>query len=494
MALVRLLLFGTIFVFSRGDSFEAVPKPNFVFIINDDQDLLLQGSIGMEYTTDMMVKEGASLSNFFSNTPVCCPSRTTLLSGQYAHNWHTTDAESCMFMDLRGPEFWRANIGVHMQNLGYTTGAFGKLLNLEIGTIFCDEDTAQPIPGFNSTLALCNEFAFYNNIWNVNGTIEATGEEPKDYMTSVIGNASLKFMHDSLEADRPFFLFVGPHAPHLPATPAPWYMNEFANISAPRTPNYNSWASHHHYLVRSQPPMTAQDDSYVDNLFRYRSRSLLSVDDIVKDIVNMLTKYGEIDNTYIVFTSDHGYQLGQFRMRTEKEQPYDNHIRVPFVIRGPKIPQVSFQFMASIVDIAPTLLEIAGGDIPITMDGHSFAKQLTTSLQGARDKHLIEYWSVGKRVVDGFLVDLPNNTFIGIRLLNATHDYLYAEFYASNTEVDFHSPIEYELFNLSNDPWQLHNLYGNEDMEELVSELYEYLHQEIVCKGQFSCRSANDQF
>ena len=161
-----------------------------MFIINDDQDLVLQGSVGMEYTADMMAREGASLTNFFANTPICCPSRATLLSGQHAHRWHTTSPDSCMFMDLRGPEFWRTNIGVLMQNLGYTTGAFAKLLNLEMGTIFCYEGTARPIPGFNSTLALCNEFTFYNNLWNVNGTLEMTGEEPHDYMTSVIGNWS----------------------------------------------------------------------------------------------------------------------------------------------------------------------------------------------------------------------------------------------------------------------------------------------------------------
>ena len=99
-----LLLLATILCFFNGDvGSDLARKPNFVFIIKDDQDLLLQGSIGMEYTADMMAREGAPLTNFYANTPICCPSRATLLSDQHAHRWHTTKPDSCMFMNLRGP-------------------------------------------------------------------------------------------------------------------------------------------------------------------------------------------------------------------------------------------------------------------------------------------------------------------------------------------------------------------------------------------------------
>ena len=229
--------------------------------------------------------------------------------------------------------------------------------------------------------------------------------------------------------------------------------------------------------------MTRRDNDYIDDLFGCRSASLLSVDDIMEGVVGMLTQYDEIDNTYIVFTSDHGYQLGQFRLATEKEQPYDHHLRVPFLVCGPGIPQASFQFAASMVDVAPTILELAGGSVPAEMDGHSFARQLTHLHSSDQDKILVEYWSIGRRVTDGYLVDLPNNTFVGVRLLNATHNYLYVEFYASNTEVEFRSPIEYELFDVAKDPWQMENLFGTDAMDrELVRELQEYLRRQIGAK------------
>lgn len=159
-------------------------RPNFVFLLTDDQDLLLHGETGMQYTKDMMHKSGAFVDNFFANTPVCCPSRATLLSGRYAHHWHAAShANTCMHMNLSYAEFWATNIGVSMQKLGYTTGAFGKITNLEpgMGTPFCNETGVLPIPGFNSTVALCNEMVYYNNTWNVNGTLIETGDAPEDY-------------------------------------------------------------------------------------------------------------------------------------------------------------------------------------------------------------------------------------------------------------------------------------------------------------------------
>lgn len=330
---------------------------------------------------------------------------------------------------------------------------------------------------------------YYQNRFNVNGSLLTTGKNPKDYMTSAIGNRSVEFLENSLVANRPFFLYVGPHAPHLPATPAPWYMNEFSNLAAPRTPNYNASGADHHYLLQIQQAMSPSDAQYSDELFRNRSRTILSVDDIIKSLVDMLIKYNQLDNTYIIWTSDHGYQLGQFRLPCEKEQPYDNHIRVPFFIRGPNIPPKStFDFMASIVDIAPTILQLVNGSYPSSMDGKSFAKQLTAAVSGTKDKHLIEYWSVGIRQLEDHYIDLPNNTFIGVRLLNTTHNYLYVEFYATEEEVDFTSPNEYELFDLHKDPWQLKNLYNTSAMDkELVGELQAYLRKQVKCSGQAEC-------
>lgn len=308
-------------------------------------------------------------------------------------------------------------------------------------------------------------------------------------MTSIIGNETIKFLAESLRANRPFFAYVGTHAPHQPATPAPWYEDAFDDYEALRTPSYNYSAPDHHYLVRSQPPLFDDEADQIDDLFRNRSRSLLSVDDIVKFVVKSLTDYDQLDNTYLIWTSDHGYQLGQFCLPAGKMQPYEHVIRVPFYIRGPTIPRgVSLPFLASMVDVAPTLIELANGRIPSYMDGRSFKNQLNFA-PSIRQKHLIEHWSVSMPIyyMDHY-ISLPNNTFFGVRLLNSTHNFMYAEFYRNEVEIRSQSPNEYELFDLSSDPWQMTNVYNLIGHRKLIKELHNYLHEQVNCQGQIQCK------
>ena len=98
------------------------------------------------------------------------------------------------------------------------------------------------------------------------------------------------------------------------AQPAPWYNETFAGVAAPRTPNWNLSAPDHHWLVRQQPPMTDEQQQHSDELYRARHQALLSVDDMVEGLVGVVTELGELQRSYFLFTSDHGFQLGQFRM------------------------------------------------------------------------------------------------------------------------------------------------------------------------------------
>lgn len=464
--------------------------PNVVLLLTDDQDLTLGGNIPMPYTRAFMSEGGAQLNNFFVNTPVCCPSRTTLLSGKYPHNWHATRG-GCMHMNVTNPVFEQSTIGVHMQPLGYTTGMFGKLLNPSGMKLYCDASDPQPLPGFDDFLAMCNANKYFENRFTLNGHIYTTGTSPQDYLTSVIGNQTVRFIEEALANGKPFFAYVAPHAPHVPATPAPWYATEFSGLKAPRTPNYNFSAVDHHYVIRSQDGLDEIVEQEVDELFENRWRTLLSVDDIMRAIVPLLEKHGELNHTYFVHTSDHGFQLGQFRLPSCKLQPYEHDIRVPFSVRGPGIPAGhNFDFVAGMVDVAPTLLSLGGGSPLQTMDGKSFADLLLQKSDKVelRQKHMIEYWTLGRVVRYGHYIDLPNNTFIGVRLLNSTHNYLYAEFYKGNV-AEFDMPLEYELFDVAKDPYQMVNLYGtaHED-KQLVAELHQYIHTEVKCSGQPNCR------
>lgn len=465
--------------------------PNIVFLLTDDQDLLLGGTTPMAYTKSLLETRGAELTNFFVNTPVCCPSRTTLLSGIFPHNWHTVDG-GCMHMNVTTPLFQESSLGVLMKRLNYTTGMFGKYLNPPGMSPYCtaEKEKREKLPGFDSWMAMCNDNKYYENTFSVtNGSVIKSGVAPKDYLTSLIGNASVDFVESSLKSKKPFFVYIAPHAPHVPATPALWYKDRFSGQTAPRTPNYNFSALDHHYVVRSQPVITHLQGIEVDQLFEDRWRTLLSVDDITVEVVKVLEQYGQMDNTYFVWTSDHGFQLGQFRLPSCKLQPYEHDIRVPFHVMGPKITGgTKLSFVAGMVDVAPTFTSLGGGEPTDKMDGKSFASLLRNESPPKtkdqwRDKHMIEYWSLGDVVRYEHYIDLPNNTYIGARLLNATHNYLYVEFYDGENVVDFTNPLEYELFDIGADSYQMKNIYGTKATESLAKELHDFIHQQVKCQG-----------
>ena len=477
----------------------AAKQSNIILLLTDDQDLVLGGMTPLTFTKDFMETRGAEVSNFFVNTPVCCPSRTTLLTGDYPHNWHTVKG-GCMHMNVSNSDFKEKSLGVQMKSQKYTTGMFGKLLNPNGVAAYCAKENPEPLPGFDDYMVMCNDNRYFGNTFSKNGKFFQSGKDPEDYLTSLIGNATIDFVKKSLENNESFFAYVAPHAPHVPATPAPWYADKFTGKKAPRTPSYNYSALDHHYVIRSQPPIDAKVENMSDSLFEDRWRSLLSVDDIMKDLVELLTKNNALDNTYFVLTSDHGYNLGQLRLPSCKLQPYEHDIRVPFHIVGPGIPAGSkYDFVAGMVDVAPTLLSLGqtvGGRVEnqqpapalAKMDGKSFADLLMKGEEGARasewrDKHMIEYWSLGNVIRLEHYIDMPNNTYIGVRLINSTHNFLYAEFYDGVDEVSFLSPLEYELFDVTKDPYQLVNIYGTAETKDLAMELHNFIHKQIVCKG-----------
>lgn len=458
--------------------------PNFVFLLNDDQDLTLGGMTAMSRTLAFM-QEGVYFKNFFVNTPLCCPSRATLISGRYSHNLVSSDGSGCMKLNVSIPEFYNFTFPVYLKERGYTVGAYGKLLN-PTGTPACDK---HPMPGLDDFTLMCNSNRYFN-VALVNTTTKYfTGFQPDDYLTSIIGNASVKFVEKALQDNKPFFVYIGPHAPHYPATPAPWYEDMFPIIHPPSTPNYNYTAKDHHFLLRQQKPLNEYEAELITGLFRDRWRTLLSVDDLLMEVVKVITDYSALDNTYFVWSSDHGYQLGQFCLPREKHQPYENDIRVPFFIRGPGIKhQSSRSEVVSMVDVAPTLLELAGITPPSRMEGTSFFNLLSDKPDDmwSKDKHLVEFWSQSDGIKFNHYVDGPNNTFIGVRLLNESYNVAYFEFYENIVGEHLFNipPCDYEFYDLKRDPYQLNNLYNTTQIDDqLVNELREYLHKKVQCKG-----------
>lgn len=209
----------------------------------------------------------------------------------------------------------------------------------------------------------------------------------------------VKFLNEKHE--KPFFAYVAPPAPHEPFTPADRHKNTFADVTAPRTPNFNipSGNLDKHWLISFSQKISDSLLPTLDLYYRHRWQSLLAVDEMIGQIVEALKRTDELDNTYIIYTSDNGYHIGQFAQPKDKRQPYETDIRVPLVVRGPNIGRkVMSEVPVALVDLVPTVKDLAGGITYGNEDGISIRKFM--EFPNAIDKSfhrqlLIQYWGEG---------------------------------------------------------------------------------------------------
>ncbi|XP_001626284.3 extracellular sulfatase Sulf-1 isoform X2 [Nematostella vectensis] len=356
-------------------------KPNIIFIMTDDQDTEL-GSMDVMNKTREIFKGGTQFVNAFVTSPICCPSRSSILTGMYAHNHNVlTNNVNCSSLSWRrGPE--KRNFARYVAEAGYQTGYFGKYLNAYDGSY---------IPyGWHRWAGLIRNSRFYNYVLRHNTFYKKhQNNYENDYFTNVITDHAISFFKNSKarKPDRPIMMVVSHSAPHGPEDGAPQYQDHFPNATAPRTPNWNFTSPDKHWIVRVTPPMTQQKSDFSDMLQRKRLQTLLSVDDNIQRIWDMLKETGYDRDTYIFFSSDHGYHLGQYGLVKGKSMPYESDIRVPFFVRGPGIPTDSkMHEMVLNIDLAPTFLDIAGVRPPKTMDGTSIMRLFRRSRPGKSEK------------------------------------------------------------------------------------------------------------
>jgi N-acetylglucosamine-6-sulfatase len=239
---------------------------------------------------------------------------------------------------------------------------------------------------------------------NENGKLVEYSDSPDDYLPNIVKSRALDFIQKQ-STGKPFFAMLSLPSCHAPFTPEEKYKNHFSNLSAPRTRNFNVGAEpfKKHWLMTMELPDGTRelpDDviKTVDEFYRKRLQTLQTVDDIVEEIVLQLNKQKMIDETYIIFTSDHGYHLGQWAMPFDKRLPYETDIRVPLIIRGPNIgikTVVASPIM--LIDLAPTIFNWA--KIPIDyddFDGKPFDQLLTSYEDKIEERQmLVEYWGEG---------------------------------------------------------------------------------------------------
>eukprot|EP01079_Euglenida_sp_SAG-EU17-18_P007187 gene7187-1285_t len=467
--------------------------PNIVYIMTDDQDIELGGLTPMPQTRRLLGDGGATGNSMYIATPICCPSRTETLSGRLYHNVLSDDLSGCMHVNSTEYIFKHsAAIFPALEGAGYWTGGFGKIINGQ-GNVFHPPPGRKRAPTTDGSPSPCvyvvcrtlarvrlpppdwwtwlsvpldegDYFAPDQFEKRPNGShwVSSLGNKSEVvddwYQTAQIGNRSLQFIDAALEAGMPFVAYLGPHAPHYSADSPPWARDLYTNLSAPRTPAYNTSVGQGDKTqhVAQNPPFDGEAEHWIDVHFRNRWRAISGVDDMVAGVLGHLEAKGVLTNTYVLFSSDHGYKLGEWRIGCSKQHPYETDVHIPFFARGPGIaPGTQLSALVSNIDIGPTMLDIAGLAPNPEHDGKSLLPMLRSrqdsderaGLEASwRTTQIIEYISssitesacaatenkTAPHIGEGqcyFVDSQQSNNWIAIRVRNRTDNFVYVESY-----------------------------------------------------------------
>jgi N-acetylglucosamine-6-sulfatase len=342
---------------------EALPRrrPNIVFVLADDLDF--RTTAMMPRLPALLGQHGRTFDRAYVTQALCAPSRASILTGQFPHNHRVLDntgPDGGFGAFRRGPE--ASTIATWLKAAGYRTALVGKYLN-GYPTAATPDYVAPGWDEWDAQLTDLTADRYVNYFLNENGTVNPYGTTDEEYETDVLTSRALAFIDHSARDGKPFFLYLAPDAPHLPAIPAP----RLSGIEAPRVPSFNEAdVSDKPAFVRNATPMTPSEIRKLDRTETARLRTMLAVEDMLADVLVVLAANGMLDDTYVFFTSDNGLMLGEHRLVTTKDVAYEEAIRVPLVVMGPGISADSHddEHFVLNIDIAPTLAEIAGAPIP----------------------------------------------------------------------------------------------------------------------------------
>jgi N-acetylglucosamine-6-sulfatase len=438
---------------------EAAPPPNVVVILVDDlrwDDLGFAGHPFVETPAiDRVAREGVAFRNAFAATPLCSPSRASILTGQYTHAHGIVD-NTARDAASHGLE----TFAQPLEAAGYRTGFFGKW---HMG----NDDS--PRPGFTRWVAMRGQGEALNPQFNVDGTrVREVG-----YVTDLLTDYVTRFIRQS-EA-QPFLVFFAHKALHPNIVqhddgstgavhgqsegfvPAPRHSGRYASAAVPRRPSAGAVPLRKPALLRSLdglPPL-GPDTATPDRDIRSRLEMLLAVDESLARIMATLDELGELDRTVIIVTSDHGYFYGEHGLNEERRLAYEETIRIPLVVRYPPVavPGAKPAELAQTIYIAPTILALAGIEDPVRRSGTSLLPLLQGKAPPWRQSVLIEYFT------DTVFPRIRNMGYQAVR----TERYKYIH-YVELAGMD-------ELYDLQSDPYEQDNLIGTARERDLLPAL-----------------------
>jgi arylsulfatase A-like enzyme len=451
-------------------------KPNIIFIMTDDQDASTLSFMPQVQTH--LVQQGTTLSNHIITTPICGPSRSSLLRGQFAHNHGVliTDVPLGGWDTFRALGHEESTIATWMQAAGYATTFMGKYIN---GYGLVNDLTHVP-PGWTEwygEVPYSTTGGRYTNFdLNENGLLVSyRGNDTENYEADVLQVKALDFIHRQSGANQPFFLFINPYASHGNPVSAKRHETLFGGLQAPRTPSFNEAdISDKGTVINQDPLLTEADIADIDSTYRERLRTLQAVDELIEGLVTTLAQEGILDNTYLFYATDNGYHLGQHRQQPGKRMPYEEDIRFPLIVRGPGVAAgQTLEHLVMNIDLAPTFAELAGIIPADFVDGRSLMPVLNgqVPVEQWRKVVLIEDWTT-----EAQNPDILEARFRAVR--TATQKY-----------IDWQRFGDEEAYDLTADLYELESIHASLSADERTA-FVSMLDALYSCAGA-TCRAAD---
>jgi len=428
-------------------------RPNFLFVLIDDLRYDLVGCTGHPYAKtpniDRIAKNGVKFANAFVTTSLCSPSRASFLSGKYVHTHGVWNNVQRIELDP-AIDTWPKLL----RKAGYDTAFIGK---------WHQGKGSYPRPGFNHWVSFDGQGVYMNPDINIDGKMRKMDGA---YITDVLNDAAMEWLRK--DRTSPFCLYLSHKAIHEPFRPAERHKDLYIGQKAHHPPSFNDNLEGKPVWLKKTAKVVAPDKQKVlenwEEQTRMQLRTLAAVDEGLGKILDYLAQAGKLDDTVIAFAGDNGFYQGEHGLG-DKRSAYEESMRIPLLMSYPKMakPGGTIKEMVLNIDVAPTMLDLAGVKIPEGMQGKSMVPLLKGKRAEWRKSFLYEYMQEKR------YPQTPNT--LAVR----TDRWKYIR-YPGADDIE-------ELYDLKNDPYELKNLASDPAHSSALAEMKKEMDKLMVETG-----------